>query len=144
MKVEPPRKPSEGVVVVADALVLTSQGRLLLQRRPLGWGRFAGAVCLFGGHVEAGETTLEGVRRELAEELGAAPHESELTVVGVIVEDDGTEVHLHVWADRGDRITGCYEGEAVTFATADEALAQEALMDYARLAIRHCAKLGLT
>lgn len=144
MKVDPPRPPSQGVTVVADALVLTGQGRLVLQRRPLGWGRFAGAICLFGGHVEDGETTLEGVRRELTEELGATPYESELMVVGVIVEDDGTEVHLHVWIDRDNRITGCYEGEAVTFATADEALEQDALMGYARVAIRHCADLGLT
>ncbi len=54
----------------ACALVLDSDGRLLLSRRA--HEPYAGSWDLPGGFLQEGEPPLEGLRRELLEETGAA------------------------------------------------------------------------
>jgi ADP-ribose pyrophosphatase YjhB (NUDIX family) len=58
----------------AGALLVDERGRYLLQRRD---DRpdilHPGALGLFGGGLEAGESADEAIRRELAEEIGLVP-----------------------------------------------------------------------
>ena len=62
----------------ACAIVVDTHGRFLLQlrdRKPT--IRYPGKIGLFGGHREAGETTLQCVEREIYEEIGCqAPPEA--------------------------------------------------------------------
>ena len=70
----PPLVPAAAVA----ALAVTSDGRYLMQHRDdLPGIFFPGFWGCFGGAVEAGESPLEALRRELAEELGHRPREAE-------------------------------------------------------------------
>ena len=60
-----PRRP----VDVAVGVLIDAQGRFLLTSRPAG-KVYAGHWEFPGGKVEAGESTLQALRRELREELG--------------------------------------------------------------------------
>ncbi len=131
---------------LADAVVVTGSGALLLQERP--WARpgVPGGLNLFGGHVEAGESPLQGLIRELREELGAVPAPAEVIPLGAVTEawtGHAEVVHLWFWHDAGGRITGCYEGRARAFPCAADALERADLMDYARWAIGACLARGL-
>jgi 8-oxo-dGTP diphosphatase len=53
--------------------VIQDRGRLFLQRRPEAAAAFPGLWELPGDKLEAGETALAAVRRELLEELSWAP-----------------------------------------------------------------------
>jgi 8-oxo-dGTP diphosphatase len=65
---------SEEIHVVAGAL-RDAQGRVLIAQRPRG-RHMAGRWEFPGGKLSSGEDALEGLRRELAEELGVAMQEA--------------------------------------------------------------------
>lgn len=59
-----------GIREIAVSVVIDTQGRYLLQRRDNIPGiMHPGMISLFGGHREQGETYLQCVAREIAEEL---------------------------------------------------------------------------
>jgi 8-oxo-dGTP pyrophosphatase MutT (NUDIX family) len=61
------------------AIIVTPDNRFLLQRRdhlPHIW--YPGAWGLFGGGIDAGESELDALRRELQEEIGFALGEARL------------------------------------------------------------------
>ena len=63
-------------VAVARAIIMDSQGRiLLLRRRPGSSG--AGQWCLPGGKVDYGVTVTQAMRDEIAEETGLTCHAAE-------------------------------------------------------------------
>ncbi len=131
---------------LADCVVMTQGGKLLLQQRPLDWGSSAGCLTAFGGHVEPGETVMQGLVRELNEELGAEIKEADVIFIDAITEKwtGHTEiVHVHFWQDRHSTITGCYEAESREYSSVDEALAHPKIMDYLRWALLECRKRGL-
>jgi 8-oxo-dGTP pyrophosphatase MutT (NUDIX family) len=53
---------------IAVAILVLPDGRYVLQRRTYDAPIAPGLLGLFGGHIEAGETPLEAICRELAEE----------------------------------------------------------------------------
>lgn len=131
---------------LADCVILTQDNRLLLQKRPENWGSCPGALNIFGGHVEDGETVLEGLIRELHEEVGAQISPEEIVFIGAVTEDwtDHTElVHIHFWHDKKGTITGCYEAEPRHFDSVQEALKHPRIMDYTRWALQECENRGL-
>lgn len=121
---------------LADCLIITADNKLCLQRRSANAHSFPGAVCLFGGHVEGGETALTAAVREVAEETGGTPTEADMLSLGVLAENGDTLIHIYVWHDKNASMTGCYEGERITFDSAADALAHADLMPYAGWAIK--------
>ncbi len=131
---------------LTDAVILTHDHQLLLQQRPENWGKHAGVLNIFGGHVEQNETVLEGLARELHEELGAIVRPEEVLFIGALTEDwtDHAEcVHIHFWHDKNQTITGCYEAEAHYYKTVEEALQHPKIMPYAAWALQECVRLRL-
>lgn len=131
---------------LADCVVLTQGGKILMQQRPENWGRYAGVLNIFGGHVDKGETIIGALVRELHEELGARVDPADVILVGVVTEEETghTEaVHVHFWHDKHGTITGCYEAEARSYDSIHDALAHPKIMDYARWALLECQSRGL-
>lgn len=127
----------------SDAVTFNHAGQLLLQRRPQGWDSSGGKLTLFGGHVENGETPLQAICRELHEELGARATPESISALGIIEEHCGDAidaVYIHLWHDRDNSITGCYESSSEAFASITDALNETTLMDYARLALQQAQK----
>jgi 8-oxo-dGTP diphosphatase len=54
----------------AAAFILDDDGRIFVQRRAADRPLFPGAWDIVGGHLEAGETALDALRREIFEETG--------------------------------------------------------------------------
>ena len=70
------------------ALIYNSAGEILIQQRDYKHGlRWPGAWNLFGGMIENDETFLEGVERELIEELGILPGKIEDVIFEWVSED---------------------------------------------------------
>ena len=131
---------------LADCVILTHDHKIFLQKHSENDPRNPGIVHPFGGHVEAGETAVEAVIREIAEETGAKIERPDLLFLGAVSEafTNHTElVHVYYWHDRQKTITGCYERGAVFFDSYAEALAYPKLMDYARWALEECQRRNL-
>ena len=131
---------------LADAVILTANHRLLLQKRPDPNKPGNPIVNLFGGHVEQGEKPIVAAARELHEETGGTPALDDLKLIGAVTESwtNHTEiVHVYFWHDWRNTITGCYEREGIEFATVTEALSHPGLMSYAKWALKECLNRGL-
>ena len=87
-------------------VVRPSANSIVLQRRSPKKAAFPGKLDLSAtGHLEAGETPIDGLR-ELTEELGVTPRPDELVPVGsrLLADDQGEGknrelVHLYLLAD---------------------------------------------
>ena len=131
---------------LADCVVLTSDHKILLQQRPENWGASAGFLTAFGGHVEDGETIIQGLVRELHEELGAIVEPKDVVFLGAVTEDFTNHtklVSLHFWHDKNNTITGCYECEPRYYETVDEALQHPKVMEYLQYMLLRCREAGL-
>ena len=129
----------------ADCIVLSAAGELVLQQKPKYWDRFPGYLMAFGGHVEEGETIIQGLCREIKEELGGEINPAEIVFIGAVSEsfsDHSEIVHVYFWHDEAGTITGCYEGDVQTYQTAGEALEHPKVMDYLRWALQKCVDKG--
>ncbi|HWU10549.1 MAG TPA: NUDIX hydrolase [Streptomyces sp.] len=69
----------ETIRYTADVVLLAAGHVLLIQRR---WDPHAGSWALPGGHVDAGEASLQAAVRELKEETGITVTADELRQVG--------------------------------------------------------------
>ena len=130
----------------ADSVILTHDGRILMQYRPPDWPSFPNVISLFGGHVEAHESVVAALVRELAEELGAKVHPDDVVALGAVSEDFTKHqelVHLYFWHDKNGTITGCYEAEARFYATVQDIVQQPNLMEYAAWALRQAQQRNL-
>ncbi|AWB94131.1 NUDIX hydrolase [Aeromicrobium chenweiae] len=82
------------VIHVSAALVVDAEGRALMVRKH--------GTTMFmqpGGKIEAGESPLEALRRELDEELGLRPPADDFTWVGTFEEDAANEPGHRVLAE---------------------------------------------
>lgn len=131
---------------LADCVVLTHDNKLLLQYRPPSWRKTPYSMNIFGGHVEKGEGPMQGVVRELNEELGAKIDPRDLVHLGSVTEDftQHTEcVNIFFWHDKNNTITGCYEAESRSFDNPQDVLSNPEVMDYTRWAIKQALDRGL-
>lgn len=130
---------------LSDCVIVTHDQKLLLQQRPFNWGKSAGNLNIFGGHVEDGETPEEAVIREIKEETGGIIEPDDLIFLGAVTEDftNHTElVHVHFWHDKNNTITGCYEAEAVSYHSLNGAISHPKIMDYTVWALNECMNKG--
>lgn len=112
----------------ASCLVVTHDKKILLQQRGAGWSRFPNAIATFGGEIDEGETHLEGMIRELNEELGAVVNADDAMFLGAFTKSESEDEDLicsYFWHDKDNTITGCYEGHPVYFETIADALKSE-------------------
>ena len=131
---------------LADNIILTQAGTILLQYRPPHWRSSPDCLNAFGGHVDEGEGIMQALARELNEELGARVREDEVVFLGALSEaftQHSELVHLHFWHDRTGTITGCYEAEARSFTGAGAALSDPRLMPYTAWGLQECVRRGL-
>ena len=129
----------------AGCFIKTHDGRLLLQQRGVHWDRFPGMLATFGGQVDSGETPLQGMVRELREELGAEIDPSELLFLGAFTKlglNDAL-IHAYWWDDRKGSISGCYEGDPVYFDSATDVLSQDNITPDVYWIAHRCLELGL-
>jgi 8-oxo-dGTP pyrophosphatase MutT (NUDIX family) len=127
---------------VACAILIDTCGRLLLQQRDDIRGIVhPGKIGLFGGHREAGETSLECVTREIHEEISYSipPTGFEyFTAYEAVEEEDGDMVHAEFFIARDldvDLLT-ITEGSLLLISPDDLATVEPRLTPSARFAIR--------
>jgi 8-oxo-dGTP diphosphatase len=72
--------PANDILLVAAAVLVNGEGRVLVQRRPAG-GSMPGLWEFPGGKVEPGETPESALTRELSEELGIGVRPRDLTTL---------------------------------------------------------------
>jgi 8-oxo-dGTP diphosphatase len=86
--------PNPGERWIVGAVIHDGQGRIFVQRRSQARSLFPGAWDLVGGHLEAGETVLECLAREVREETGWSV-ETVVADLGVMSwrGDDGADRH---------------------------------------------------
>ena len=115
-----------------SCLVISHDYQLLLQQRASDWPTYPDYISAFGGRIEAGETPTETIIRELQEELGAQVTATELHYLGVVTEASSEHKEMvfgFIWHDKSNTITGCYEGEIVSFNEVTTLLAKNKLLD---------------
>lgn len=127
-------------------IVLTKDHKIMLQQRGSDGDNYPGYLSEFGGSIEANETPMQALIRELNEELGAIVHESDVVCLGAITEEitNHTElVYVYFWQDKDNSITGCYEGEAKYFDDVPEIIKNKKIMDSVRWLLSECQALKL-
>jgi 8-oxo-dGTP diphosphatase len=99
-------------------LVLSQDRKIILQLRDHDAPTFPSHLATFGGGIEAGETPLEALVRELKEELAADILPQQVVILGAVTEPETNYrdlVYAYFWHDIHGSIKGCYEGEAKYF-----------------------------
>lgn len=81
-------------IYVAVAVIITREGKILLGKRKNSYG--AGSWGLPAGHLEHGETLIEGALRELKEETGVVASKEDLAFYTIVdaVREDNHYVHV--------------------------------------------------
>ncbi len=113
--------PGSGPRIRAVSAAILHHGRFLMVRRGRAPGR--GLYAFPGGRVEAGETLIEAVRREVMEETGALIDRIEhLTDLELSSSEGGIEfvLSVHVAAFAGGAIAAGDDAEAALWLTLEE------------------------
>lgn len=127
-------------------VILTKDNQILLQQRGEDWSHYPGYIAEFGGRIEADETPMVALIRELNEELGAHVFEKDVVSFGAITEtlfNDVELVYCYFWHDLHGTISGCYEGDPIYFADIQSALDNQKMTDGLRWLLVECKKLKL-
>lgn len=102
---------------VVAGVLRDGHGRVLLARRPPGKAD-AGLWEFPGGKVEANESPLDALRRELREELGVGIRDGVPLIRVPVASADATAIRLHLdtWTIRGfDGVPVAHEHEALAW-----------------------------
>jgi 8-oxo-dGTP pyrophosphatase MutT (NUDIX family) len=86
---------------IAAALLISSDGKVLLgQSDPAAQGAYSGTWVIPGGGIEAGETPLQAMQREILEEtrLDVSAYEAKL------IDDTATGKSEKILKDSGERV----------------------------------------
>lgn len=129
-----------------SCLVLSGNGKIVLQQRDDDCQDFPGCLATFGGGIEPGETPMQALIRELREELGAAVKASDVVSLGVLTEavtNHKELVYVYFFHDKFGTITGCYEGQAKYYNDSTEAENHPKIMDDVKWLLRECKKRRL-
>lgn len=127
-------------------IILSHDIRILLQKRPDNWQSRPGYLTTFGGRIEKGETPAQAIVRELYEELGAQVPLNELIELGAVTEPCTGHTELvfeYFWHDKGNLITGCYEGIPAYFKDQEAVLNEAKKMDDIEWILAECLKRNL-
>lgn len=125
-------------VDVVVAAILDGSGQVLVARRP-DHVHQGGKLELPGGKIEAGETPLEALGRELEEELGIRPLSSE-PLISLTHDYPDKSVRLHVYSVK--EVSGeprGREGQSIAWRGVDELAAED--FPAANVAILNALKL---
>ena len=133
-------------VCFTGCIILSHDKRILLQKRPDDWQTRPGYLTTFGGRIEKGETPAQAIVRELYEELGAQVSLNELIELGAVTEPCTGHTELvfeYFWHDKGNLITGCYEGIPAYFKDLGAVLNEPKKMDDIEWILAECRKRNL-
>lgn len=91
----------------------------------------------FGGNIEAGETTLQAVIREVKEELGLILDEQQLHAVGVFpsLNSPGQNVAMFI-AEKIDQPKKVNEGTGIITLSPEEVLQHEKTTEFTKIAVK--------
>jgi 8-oxo-dGTP diphosphatase len=130
-----------------ESVILTFDNKILLQQRGDNWQRFPKYLANFGGQIEPNETPIQALVRELHEELGAKVDALDVINLGVITEAVSNHrdlVYVYFWHDKNHTITGCYEGIAKNYTSAQEIFnSHNKIMDSVRWALEKSLAIGV-
>ncbi len=127
-------------------LVLSQDGKIVLQLRDIDCQSYPGHLATFGGGIESGESPLQALVRELKEELGAEVKTNDVISLGTFAENANKGVELEYiffWHDKHGTITGCYEGKAKYYNDPITPQHHPRVMNDVRWLLQECEKRGL-
>lgn len=127
-------------------LVLSQDNKIILQMRDQHAPTFPNHLATFGGGIEAGESPMHALVRELKEELGADVSPRDVITIGAVTEPETNHhdlVYVYFWHDINGTIKGCYEGEAKYFNDPRMPLIHPKVMNDVVWVIQECNKRGL-
>ncbi|MFW8565099.1 Nudix family hydrolase [Orrella sp. 11846] len=120
-------EPASKVTEVAVGLLINASGQVLLGSRPTG-KPWAGWWELPGGKIEAGETVLQALTRELQEEINITVQDA-IPWVSLVYHYPTTTVRLNIWqVTQWDGTPTPLENQELDWLTPDEALARDDLL----------------
>lgn len=130
----------------AFAIIVTKEGRILLQQRTTSSRILnSGRISVFGGRLSEGEEIMDGLRRELLEELELLIDEYEIEKLGIYQktsELDGVDDVLHIFivrnVDAGN--LKLHEGESILSVDPVDALNNEKTTRITKLAVEDFVK----
>lgn len=77
------------------AFILMKEGKILVEKRRMDKETDPGKVVIPGGHIEAGETHEDALKRELFEELGVTCND--FTFIARMPCETETEIQMNHW-----------------------------------------------
>ena len=95
-----PVLPGSTVITVGVQCFVIREARLLLGRRTAGFG--TGTWGLPGGHLEQGETILDGAARELQEEAGIQARKMSIAAIGDPLPESNYHLQIGVLVEAWD------------------------------------------
>lgn len=133
----------------AHALLITKDNRILLQQRTSDkYITNPGKISMFGGTIKKRESTLTGLKREIAEELNLKIKDDKIKKLGIYIKTkklDGVDYTIHVFLVNDVKMEKLRLNEGLGFLTGStkDLLRNKKLTRITRLALEDYYKLNL-
>lgn len=134
------------IIQAAHALLITSDGNILLQHKDNNKNQLnPGKIGMFGGTIENGETEIEGFKRELNEELEMDLEKYQFHKLNSYLktkELDGVDHEIHVYIIEGVEKDGLvlHEGKDIICDKAENFILNSKLSRITKLALEDYLK----